>query len=71
MKKLNSRIIFHSKELYETYKNLKNGDNEKQKLYKWISRAIEDLKEDVFSGLAIPKDRIPKKYQREFEAKSI
>ena len=35
------------------------------------TRAIEDLKEDAFTGLAVPKDRIPKKYQREFDAKTI
>ena len=71
MKKLNSRVIFHNKELYETYKELEKGNAEEQKLFKWITRAIKDLKEDAFSGIAIPKDRVPKKYQKEFEAKSI
>ncbi len=71
MKKLNSRVIFHSKELYETYKKLEDGTFEEKKLYKWINRAIEDLKEDAFSGLAISKDKIPKKYQKEFEARSV
>ena len=71
MKKLNARVIFHSTELYETYKKLEHGKSDEQKLYKWITRAIQDLKEDAFSGLAIPKDRIPKKYEKEFEAKSV
>ena len=71
MKKLNARVIFHSKELYDIYKKLETGNSEDQKLYKWITRAINDLKEDAFSGLAIPKDRIPKKYQKKFEAKSV
>lgn len=71
IKKLNSRVIFHSKDLFETYKQLENGNSEDKKLYKWINRAIEDLKEDAFSGIAIPNDRIPKKYQKEFEARSI
>ena len=67
----NARIIFHDKELYNTYKKLENGTSDEKKLYKWISRAIEDLKEDGFSGMAIPKDRIPKKYQKEFKTKSL
>ncbi len=71
IKKLNSRVIFHDKDLFNTYKNLENGNSEEKKLYKWISRAIEDLKEDAFSGIAIPKDRIPKKYLIKLEAKSI
>ena len=71
MKKLKSRVIFHSKELHETYTKLKTGNSDEKKLYKWISRAIEDLKEDAFTGLAIPKDRIPKKYQNKFDAKTV
>ena len=71
IKRLNSRVIFHNTELYDTYKKLEKGNNEEKKLYKWITRAIEDLKEDAFTGLAVPKDRIPKKYQREFDAKTI
>jgi mRNA-degrading endonuclease RelE of RelBE toxin-antitoxin system len=71
VKKLNSRVVFRNKELFNTYKKLEDGNSEEQKLYKWITRAIQDLKEDAFSGLSIPKDRIPKKYQKEFEAKSV
>ncbi|MCH8520014.1 MAG: hypothetical protein LAT82_04640 [Nanoarchaeota archaeon] len=51
--------------------SLKNGTHEEQRLYKWITRAIQDLKEDAFCGVSIPKNRIPKKYQSIFEAKSV
>lgn len=71
IKKLNSRVIFHNKELYKTYKNLESGNFEQKKLYKWISQAVEDLKENGFCGLAVPKNRIPKKYKKEFDAKTI
>lgn len=71
IKRLNSRVIFHNQELYDLYKQLEHGNSEEKKLYKWISRAIDDLKEDAFSGIAVPKDRIPKKYQKEFDAKTI
>ena len=64
-------MIFHNRTLYNTYKKLEFGNFDEKNLYKWITRAIEDLKHDAFCGLAIPKDRIPKKYLVDFDAKSI
>lgn len=66
-----ARVIFHDNNLYDTYSNLKNGTHEEKRLHKWISRAIEDLKNDAFCGSAVPKDRIPKKYYDVFEARTI
>jgi len=71
IKRINSRVIFSSQELYDTYKKLETGNSENKKLFKWITRAIQDLKEDAFCGLAIPKRQIPKRYEKIFNAKTI
>ena len=71
VKTLKARVIFHSDKLYNLYLGFEHGSNEEKKLYKWISRAINDLKRNAFSGAAVPKEQIPKKYYKEFEAKTI
>ena len=43
---------------------LKNGKHEEQQLYEFITRAIQDLKEDVTCGTRIPKDYWPKYYSK-------
>jgi Txe/YoeB family toxin of Txe-Axe toxin-antitoxin module len=35
---------------------------EDKNLHKWISRAIDDLEEDAFCGIQIPKRLIPQVY---------
>jgi len=47
------------KKLRERLKNL-------QKKYKFVNRAINDIKENPFCGIAIPKRLIPKIYVKKY-----
>ena len=48
--------------------NLKQAD---QNLYKFILRAFEDIKINVFCGIQIPKSRIPRDYLNKFGVKNV
>ena len=66
-----TKVQFMNKELEVSYKSLKNGDEQGKRLYKWIKRAIDDLEENGFCGVSIPKNRIPKKYLKLIEGYSL
>jgi len=59
-------VVFVDKELENKFENLKNGTGEEKQLYKFIRRAIEDLKQDPTCGTKIPKDRWPKIYIKKY-----
>ncbi len=59
-------VVFVDKELENKFENLKNGTGEEKQLYKFIRRAIEDLKQDPTCGIKIPKDRWPKIYIKKY-----
>jgi len=50
-------VVFADKDLENKFEKLKYGTEEERKLYKFIKRAIEDLKQDPTCGTKIPKDR--------------
>lgn len=62
MEKIKSKIIFSSEKLKAALERLKSSKTEDKNLYKWIIRAFEDLENDAFSGIQIPKRLIPKEY---------
>jgi len=48
-------IAFISKELKSSFEELKEGKFESKQLYKFIDRAVDDLKQNPFCGVKIPK----------------
>jgi len=56
------KIIFASKKLDKEFDNLIHGKFEDKKLHKFITRAFQDLKENPYSGIKIPKRLWPKEY---------
>ena len=59
-----SEIIFAEKKLKDSFVNLEKGKFEEKELFKWLSRAINDLSNNAFCGIQIPKTLIPKEYLR-------
>lgn len=59
---MNSSVYFGDEKLKACYEGLKESQVEDKMLHKWISRAIEDLEENAFCGIQIPKKLIPKIY---------
>lgn len=65
------RVVFGDKKLKESYENLLDSKTEDKMTHKWISRAIEDLKENPFCGIQIPKKQIPKYYLRKYDIDNL
>ena len=59
---MKSIVHFGDENIKESYEKLKDSKVEDKMLYKWISRAIDDLEVNAFCGIQIPKKLIPKIY---------
>ena len=59
---MKSEIKFAEPRIEKALQGIKNSKTEGKKLYKWIYRALNDLKEDAFYGTQLPKRLIPKVY---------
>jgi Txe/YoeB family toxin of Txe-Axe toxin-antitoxin module len=57
-----SKVVFISDELEEDYASLPEDDF----LKKGITRAIQDLKQNAFSGVQIPKRLFPQQYIKKY-----
>ena len=64
--KKQSVIRFANPKLKQTLNELKNSTTEDKKLYKFINRALDDLEENAFCGIQIPKKLIPKEYLQKY-----
>ena len=62
-----SRVIFADEKVKKAFDKLKTSKTEEQKIYKWLNRAFDDLKEDSFCGVQIPKKLIPKAYIKKYK----
>ena len=60
---MKSKIVFGDKKVKESFEKLKDSKTEDQKLYGWLTRAFEDLEQNAFCGVQIPKKLFPKEYQ--------
>ena len=68
---MKSVVYFGDEKLKEAYDKLKTSKVEDQMLYKWISRAIDDLEENSFCGIQIPKKLIPKVYIERYDIDNL
>ena len=59
---MKSEIKFAESKIEKALQDLKDSRTEDKTLYKWIFRAFEDLKENAFCGIQLPKRLIPKAY---------
>ena len=55
-------VVFHDKKLELIFEDLQKGKFEDKRLFKMITRAIEDLKNNPDFGIKIPKKLWPKPY---------
>ena len=64
-------VAFADVKLKESYDSLQNGSYEDKRLYEFISRAKEDLKNNPLSGIRVPERLIPKEYLNKWNVKSL
>jgi|SRR3989338_6115772 len=63
---MKSKIVFADEKLKRAFENLKISRTEDKNLYGFLSRAFEDLENNAFCGIQIPKKLIPKEYVRKY-----
>ena len=59
---MKSQVNFADEKLKDAYEKLETSKTEDKILHKWINRAIEDLAENAFCGIQVPKKLIPTEY---------
>jgi len=57
-------VTFIDEKTDQTFEKLKSGNHKEKQLYKWISRAIDDLKTDPNCAIRIPKKFWPNYYNK-------
>ena len=65
------RIFFADEKIKKAYDDLLTSTVEDKKIHKWITRALEDIKENCFCGIQIPKKQIPKNYIQKYRVDNL
>ena len=68
---MKSKVVFADKKVKEAFLELENSKSEDQNLYRWLNRAFDDLSENPFCGIQIPKKLIPKTYQKKYSIDNL
>jgi len=61
--RISSTIRFYDPSLKKSFLKLKEGDESEKELFKFLSQAIQNIEENAFCGIRIPKKIIPKEYK--------
>ena len=64
-------VAFANQNLKQAYLKLKEGKFEEKKLFEFINRAIDDLKENPFCGARIHKKLWPKEYIKKYKITNL
>lgn len=68
---MKSRVVFADRKLREAFERLKDSTAEDRKLHKWLNRAFDELANDAFRGIQIPKRLIPRKYIEQYGIENL
>ncbi len=63
---MKSKVVFGNHKVKESFEKLKSSKTEDKKLYERLVKAFEDLEQNAFCGIQIPKKLFPKEYERKF-----
>lgn len=68
---LPSKIVFADEKVREALEKLKKGNFEDKKLHGFLARAFNDIQENAFCGINIPKKLIPKEYIQKYKIDNL
>ena len=60
--KLPSTIRFFDDDIKKAFYKLENGDNSEKELFRLMNQAIDNIEENAFCGIHLPKRLIPEAY---------
>lgn len=69
--KLPSEIRFVDKDIQEALYKLKTGDDSERELFKFVNQALDNIEENAFCGIQIPKKLISKIYFTNYNVKNL
>ncbi len=64
-------VSFCEKKIENSYESLKQGKFQDKQLYKFIERAIKDLKQNPACSIKIPKKLWPKDYLQKYQITNL
>jgi hypothetical protein len=68
---LKCRVVFADRKVKDSFEKLIDSKTEDKKLYVRLNKAFDDISENAFCGIQIPKKMIPKKYLKEYEIDNL
>ncbi|MBT3406233.1 type II toxin-antitoxin system RelE/ParE family toxin [Candidatus Woesearchaeota archaeon] len=68
---MNTSVTFISNKLKIEFEHLKLGKFEDKQLYKFIDRAIDDLKQNPYCGIKIPQKLWPRFYVQNYKLSNL
>lgn len=66
-----SELHFADEGIKQAFEALKSSTTENKMLYEWLLRAFQDIQQNVFCGIQIPKRLIPKEYVKKYGVKNL
>jgi len=64
-------VAFADIKIKKAYLELKEGKFEEKQLFEFINRAINDLKENPFCGVRVPKNLWPREYVQKYQITNL
>jgi len=65
------RIGFAEPSIKKAFNDLEKGKHEDKELFRFLQRAIEDLKSNPFSGIRVPSRLWPKEYIKKYKINNL
>ena len=68
---LPSEIRFVDENVKKAFYKLKQGDNSEKEMFKFINQALDNIEQNAFCGIQIPKKQIPKEYIKKYSIANL
>ncbi|MBU0762773.1 MAG: hypothetical protein KKD39_07075 [Candidatus Altiarchaeota archaeon] len=69
--KLPSKVQFADDKVKKAFLELGKGSQDEKQLQQFLIRAFNDIEENCFCGIQIPKKLIPKEYLKKYNVKNL
>ncbi len=66
-----TQVVFINEKLKKLFNDLKSKNFEEEQLFYFLNRGFEDLKENPFCGVRIPKKLWPKEYVQKYQINNL
>jgi Txe/YoeB family toxin of Txe-Axe toxin-antitoxin module len=68
---IKSRVFFADEKLRQEFESLEKGKHEEKEIYGWIAKALDEIKQNAFTGIQVPKRIIPEPYIEKYKITNL